>query len=412
MARHQVPAPEVPSSDRLPLELPAPEAPPFSDDLLGEFARPRLSARLSAPPTRQTLSLFDHEQLAPAVFAAMFFVTFAALVYVMQSFIADAVLSFILVTLFHRTYVWLVPVSFHSRWLASAITTLLIFLLIVLPFLGVGYLIITEAANAYGVISHSFLTQSEAATVEQARAQLRELGFVLSRETTTVYIHEFTTKTRALVLSWGADIIGNALALMVHLAIIFVMVFYMLVDGARLRDFLFDLSPLPDDEDALILNTFGKVSRGVVVGNGLGSLIQGLCGGLAMWAVGLQSPAMWGGVMALFSFLPFVGVSAVLLPAALYLYLQGQQIEALALIGITGVLTVFVEHVVKTKMIGSAMRMHDLLVFLTVLGGIGAFGIIGIVYGPLLAMMFITFADLYQSRYRPQLARRFAKRQL
>jgi predicted PurR-regulated permease PerM len=204
-------------------------------------------------------------------------------------------------------------------------------------------------------------------------------------------------------------VLSHALSILVHLAIIFVMVFYMLVDGARLRSFLFKLSPLPDDEDALILTTFANVAKGVVVGNGLGSLIQGLAGGVALWVAGIPSPAMWGGVMALFSFLPFVGVSAVLLPAALYSFMHGHRAEGFGLVVVCVVLTVFVEHVVKTKMIGSAMRMHDLLVFLTVLGGIGAFGLIGVVYGPLIAMMFITFEDLYQSRYRPQLARRFAK---
>ncbi|HSC88899.1 MAG TPA: AI-2E family transporter [Polyangiaceae bacterium] len=356
-----------------------------------------------------TLSIYDREKLAPRVFAVMFFAAFVALAYVLKAFIADGVIAFILVGLFYKVYVGLVPKMFHSRWVASGVTTLLAFLVVVLPVLGVGYLIVTEAANAYGVLSNNILTQSEAQTVDQARQQLRELGFRMSRETVAVYVREAFAYTRDVAVHWVADVLRDTLALLGHLGIVLFMVFYMLVDGLRLRSFFFDLSPLPDDEDSLILSTFAKVSKGVIVGNGLGSLIQGLAGGLTMWAVGAKSPALWGCVMALFSFLPFVGVSAVMLPAAGYFYLQGHAEEAVTILVVCAVMTVFVEHVVKTKMIGSAMRMHDLLVFLTVIGGIGGFGLIGIIYGPLIAMLFITFADLYQSRYRPQLARMFAK---
>jgi predicted PurR-regulated permease PerM len=305
------------------------EAPVPDPELFDVASR---ASRVSAPPTMHTLSVYDRERIAPRVFAAMFFATIAALVYVLNAFLADAVVSFILVGLFHRIYVWLAPKAFHRRWLASGLTTLLAFSVVVLPVLGVGYLIVTEAANAYGVLSNNFLTQSEATTIEDARRHLREFGFVLSRETVTVYVHEATTYGRDVLVGWVAAVLSDTVALLGHLGIVFFMVFYMLVDGVRLRKFLFDLSPLPDDEDSLILSTFAKVSKGVVVGNGLGSLLQGVAGGVTMWAVGAKSPALWGVVMALFSFLPFVGVSAVMLPAAAYFYVEGHHTDALTLV--------------------------------------------------------------------------------
>jgi predicted PurR-regulated permease PerM len=105
-----------------------------------------------------------------------------------------------------------------------------------------------------------------------------------------------------------------------------------------------------------------------------------------------------------------VGVTAVAIPASAYLYLSGSPGAGLGLLIFNVAQGTLIDNIVKTKMIGSAMRMHDLLVFLAVLGGIGAFGLIGVVYGPLIAMLFMTLTDLYDRVYRPKIARRFAGR--
>lgn len=366
--------------------------------------------RVSLPPsTRSTLHLFDREALAPIFFAVLFLGTFSLLVYVLRGFTADLVISFILVGLFRGMYNWLVPRLWNNRWVASGVTTLAVLLIIVLPLFGIGYTIANEAATAYGFASEFFAGGGHVA-LDRVIERLDGWGLSISRETVLGYITQLSTAVQGLIMAWGASILSDALAITIHLSISLVMVFYLLVDGPRLRDFVFELSPLPDDEDALLVGTFAKVSKGVVVGNGLGSVIQGLLGGLAMWFFGLSSPVLWGGVMAIFAFLPLVGISIVAIPAALFLFLRGDVVESVIFLIFCTIQGLFVENVVKTKMMGSAMRMHDLLVFLSILGGIGVFGIIGIVYGPLIAMMFITLSDLYLRRYRPAFARRFVGR--
>jgi predicted PurR-regulated permease PerM len=114
--------------------------------------------------------------------------------------------------------------------------------------------------------------------------------------------------------------------------------------------------------------------------------------------------------MAIAAFLPLVGVTAVALPAGIWLYVTGHPIAAVGLVGFNLLQGSIIENVVKTKLLGSAMRMHDLLVFLAMLGGIAAFGILGLVYGPLIAMLFMTLTDLYLKVYRPKLSSRFAGR--
>lgn len=97
------------------------------------------------------------------------------------------------------------------------------------------------------------------------------------------------------------------------------------------------------------------------------------------------------------------------LPIALYLVMTGKVVAGVVF-GSFGILqSLILDNIVKTRLIGSQARMHDLLVFLSILGGLGAFGPIGILYGPLLAVAFLTFADLYRRTYRHVAAERITR---
>lgn len=365
--------------------------------------------RPSIEPQRLSVAVFDPDALSPLFFSILFLGTLAGCVYVLSGFIADVVLAFIIVGLFGGLYERTRRRLGGRAVLASALITVLVALIVIGPILGFGYTIVMDAADTYSSVS-MLLVDGGADPLDRLIERLAALGVPISRDAVLGFILDMSGSIQQTVVAWGTAILGNALSITVHLATVLVMVFYVLIDGHRLRAFLFDLSPLPDDEDALIVETFMKVSRGVVVGNGLGSAIQGLLGGVAMAAAGFASPVLWGSVMAFFAFLPLVGISLVAIPASLYLAFLGHTGTALAFFAFCTLMGVFVENVVKTRLMGSAMRMHDLLVFLSILGGIASFGLMGLVFGPLIAMLFMTLSELYQKRYRPRLAAHLARR--
>jgi predicted PurR-regulated permease PerM len=354
--------------------------------------------------SRMSLSLMDADALAPIFFGFLFLATTAALIFLLRGFIADLVLAFILVGLFRKPYELCRRHLTKNQWVASGLITAVILMVIVAPTIGLIYTIATEASSAFNLASASFEGNG---MVERIQQLAQSAGVDISRSKLLGYVDQLATYMQELALSTGSSMIGDILSITMHLATVLAMVFYIQVDGERLRIFLYRLSPLPDAEDALLVETFKKVSLGVVVGNGLGSIIQGVLGGLAMWWFGLSSPVLWGSIMALFAFLPLVGISVVTIPAGLVLVVQGQEGHALFFLAFCFAQGLIVENVVKTKLMGSAMRMHDLLVFLSILGGIAAFGIIGLIYGPLIAMLFMTLNDLYDQRYRPKFAQQF-----
>lgn len=372
-------------------------------------SRSRPSPEPEPPSTgRLSVAVMDAESLAPIFFTALFLSVILALGYVLSSFLADAVISFILLGLFQKPYRYFLR-RVNNRWVASGITTSIVVFVLLMPFFGFLYAVTVEATLAFEKLSYLF-DDGGKNLIEETVAWAKRGGFVVTTEVATDYIEQLAQGLNALVVAFGSAVFGNVLSFTIHAAIEIVMIFYLFADGDRLREFLFKLSPLPDNEDAMLVETFQKVSRGVVVGNGLGSAIQGLLGGLAMWIVGLPSPLLWGAVMTVFAFLPLVGITIVVIPAALVLLLQGEPGKALGFLAFCMLMGTFVDNVVKTKLMGSAMRMHDLLVFLSIIGGLTAFGVIGFIYGPLIAMLFMTLHGLYETHYLPQLARRLGGR--
>ena len=99
------------------------------------------------------------------------------------------------------------------------------------------------------------------------------------------------------------------------------------------------------------------------------------------------------------AFLPIVGIGLVLVPAALVLAFKGNMAGAIILTALYGVITIIIEYFMKAKMVGDRVRMHILLAFLGMIGGLSAFGLLGIIYGPLIITAFQTLAEFYLSSY-------------
>ena len=142
------------------------------------------------------------------------------------------------------------------------------------------------------------------------------------------------------------------------------------------------------------------MAHAILVGNGFCGLIQGVAGGLVFWAFGLQSPFLWGVIMALLAFLPIIGIGAVFVPTVIFLFLKGRVGVSIFFLFYYLILSGGVEYLLKPRIVGKKVQMHTLLVFLAIIGGLKLFGILGIIYGPLIATFFLTLTDIYHTSYQ------------
>ncbi len=132
----------------------------------------------------------------------------------------------------------------------------------------------------------------------------------------------------------------------------------------------------------------------------MSGIIQGFLAGIGFAFSGLGSPILWGTVAAFMAFLPIIGASIVFLPATAILLIQGKTAIALVFLAYNLCYSAFIEYVAKPRLIGKGMRMNPLLVFIGVIGGLKLFGLLGVVYGPLIMTLFLTLAEIYRLEYK------------
>lgn len=371
--------------------------------------------RVAGPPTEIELrppGPARGQALAPRLFLLLFVASIGSVFYLFLPYATDLILALLLVALGWSPYRRLSTALGHRRWLASSLMTSLILVLIALPAGFIATSLSREAATLYDntqatlsldTIETFIMGDSWAASKAREAAAL--FGLKLDRETLAQTFTSSASTIAAFVYLQVNALLSNLVSGLFHFAIIIVMVFYLFVDGLRLKQWLFRISPLPVEQEEIIAQKFSAVGRATLFGNGIGSVMQGCLGGLAMWLVGLPSPVLWGTIMSIFAFLPVVGISVVVIPATAYLLVAGNTLAAIFFFGFCGVQALFMENVVKTRLIGRNMQMHDLVIFMSILGGLTAFGVLGILYGPLIVALFITMCELFEADYKDRLIR-------
>ncbi len=203
-------------------------------------------------------------------------------------------------------------------------------------------------------------------------------------------------------LTAGSFLTQNAVAVgvgtfnfLLKLALMLYVAFFLLRDGRILIEKLVYALPLGDERERLLFQNVATVARATVKGNLVVAIVQGALGGIIFWIIGLPAPLLWGVIMAILSLIPAVGASLIWLPAAIYLYAVGQWITSTVLIAY-GILVIgMVDNILRPILVGRDTKLPDWMVLLSTLGGIGLFGINGFVLGPMIAVLFVVFWQIF-----------------
>jgi predicted PurR-regulated permease PerM len=215
------------------------------------------------------------------------------------------------------------------------------------------------------------------------------------------FIAERLKGVSGAIASRTLGFVGGAVGFVVEVFFVIFTMYYLFRDGERMRAAAYDLMPLSDDKAREILDRTGEVIGASVYGVLFIAVVQGVLGGLAFWVLGLPSPLLWGVVMIFLSMIPMLGSFIVWVPAAIYLGLTGHWGKALML-AVWGALIIgSVDNFLRPKLVGERTRLHELLVFFSVLGGLQVFGVLGIVLGPVIVAITIALLDVLRQADGP-----------
>lgn len=205
------------------------------------------------------------------------------------------------------------------------------------------------------------------------------------------------------VLSFLAPRLGGAVAnLASMIGSLFVMLFalfFLLRDGDRAGQLIRRLLPFPEAErERLIRTTHDLVIASVGAGLSVAA-VQGIIGGLAFWALGVGAPAAWGVAMAVCAVIPVVGTTLIWGPVAIWWLLSGEVMKALVLAGIGIGVIGSVDNLLRPLLLSGRTSVNGLVVFIGLLGGLTAFGFVGLVLGPI---VLVTASTLLDALTRPR----------
>jgi predicted PurR-regulated permease PerM len=351
--------------------------------------------------------LIMEKKYGATLFLVFFICSLVLLLRLFWTYVSAIVLALLLASVFYPLYSWVKKVLREQELLASLSVTFFILLILVIP---VGWFIGTLSNEAFDFYQRSSsevslkhiqdIIEKDPVWAERFRKLGKMTGLTITPETVEELASSIGKKVGLFLYSQIRSMASNLLSFLIHFFLMMLTIFYLFRDGPRLKDYLVQLMPVPKDQLEKVANKFQEMGRAIIVGNGMSGIIQGIFGGFGFFFFGLGSPFLWGTVISFMAFVPIVGATAVFVPATVIIMLTGSTGLGIGYLIYNLCYSSIVEYLVKPKLIGKGMQMNSLLVFIGILGGLKLFGILGLIYGPLIMTVFLTLAEIYRLEYK------------
>lgn len=304
-------------------------------------------------------------------------------------FVSALALSAIIVTICYPLYVRILKrTPRQNPTIAALLTTLFVLFVIIVPVFLITSALVNEAVSVYRIVNAEQIGFEDSLQTIEATIQQFFPGFELNA---TEYLKQAAAW---LALNLGAIFAGTASTIFLFFIAILGS-FYLFRDGRSFTKVLVKISPLPDNQDEVIMKRLALAVRSVAMGTVLVALIQGILTGFGLWIFGFERAILWGVIAAFGALIPSIGTTVVFVPAVVYLVFNGAYLQAIGLL-VWGTLAVgLIDNLLGPYLMSRGNKLHPFLILLSVLGGISVFGPIGFIVGPVLVSLFIVLLELY-----------------
>ena len=330
---------------------------------------------------------FQKEKGNQAIFRIIIFVFAAALLYMLRSFINAFLGAVIMYVLFRPLMHFLCEKKKWRKGLASAFILLISFLIVMLPVFAISYMLISRLSLFFS--DTSLVMQTVNSLDESIR---RFTGFNLFSE-------ENIRSIQGEATGFIAEALSQSFSMLADVAIMYFMLFYLLVNYGRWGSLIRAFVPVDPDR----IHEFTAELKSMTFSNALGApvlaLIQGLFAFAGYWIFGVQEPFFWGLMTGFFSFVPVVGSTLIWLPAAVVQMTTGFMWQGIGIV-LYGIFVIgVVDNVFRFIFQKRIADVHPVITILGVIAGIPLFGVPGIIFGPLLISYFLLLLKMYQEEF-------------
>lgn len=298
---------------------------------------------------------------------------------------------------------WLLRRLKVPRAAVTALTVLVLTVVVVVP-LGALLWLVSQQLTALGTQLAAELNGGDVDTLIAAVSRSPAVQWIVEQaggqeavaEAARTAAHEAVISVGRQLGLYVPGVLGGTVRWIVKVAIFYVALTTLFQRGESLVAWARRMSPLPDAHTARLFEVFAQFARNVVLAGIVTAMVQGAVAGIGYALAGVDRPVLFAVLTGVLAFVPLIGTAAAWAPLTLLLLLQGHTGEATFLLVWSVALTGTVDNVVKPLLVRGRSDMPTLLVFLGVFGGLLAFGVIGILVGPVLMALVLALLHLYE----------------
>ena len=313
--------------------------------------------------------------------------------FVMKPFLYALILAMAFATVFAPLHKKILAATRQHQSLAALFTTVLVLIVVIAPLAFLSVQIFREAAALYASLIQNGGTTSLFRIMNDTVLTIKRhvsLPMEFSPDIT-----QYARQALSLLLQNLGSLFANVAKIIVSIFIFLIALYYLFKDGEKLKAAFVALSPLQEIYNETILRKLESALNSVIRGNLVVALIQGVLTTIGFALFGVPNAVLWGSVAAIAALIPGIGTALVLLPAIFYLFAHGATLPAAGLLlwGMTAV--GLIDNFLGPKLAERGMQIHPFLILLSILGGIGFFGPLGFLLGPLVLSLLVALLGIY-----------------
>ena len=330
------------------------------------------------------MSIFNYKQRNNITLAGIIILG-CFLVYALSGLITSILGAIVLFTIFRPLYLNLVE---KKLWNRSAVALMVIFtslIVIIIPLMSLSIMVVGKIGS---INSNSFDLQGWITKIDDYA------GYNFNQP-------HFAENTMAKLGTFATDlfpsILGRAANILITLLVMYFLLYFMLVQNRGFESALLKYAPFREQHAVKFAVALRNSTYSNVLGQGIIAVTQGILLAMGFYAFGIPDPVFWGVIGAFISFLPVVGAPTLTIPASIILFAEGHSVKGVLILAYGLLFIGNVDNFLRMIINKRVANTHPLISIIGVFIGIPLFGIVGLVFGPLLLSYFLLLLEIYET---------------
>lgn len=303
--------------------------------------------------------------------------------------IIEAILgSFVLYTIFRPWNHYLIEKWKFKRPLSAVILIIFSFLIIVLPLVGIGSMLVRKITQ---ILENPEWINNVVDEINRFAGEKLDQPDLLKEE---------LSNASAYIGGIATSVAGGAAELFLEITVMYFLLYFMFAHNLSFERGLLRYSPFKVGNAVKFGNELRNITYSNVVGQTFIAIVQGGCLSFGIWMFGFPDALFWGVICAVLAFIPLLGPPLIFVPIAVWGFVEGNNWQAIGLLIYGFVFVINIDNVLRLIIAKKVGDIHPIITVVGVIIGIPLFGVMGLVYGPLLLAYFLICVRIYEANKR------------